>query len=259
MRKYLTWRCLGLHLLVLVLVPGFLVAGWWQYGAAKSGNDLSWVYTVEWPLFALYALYMWWKLIHDQSTVLERVWAAKRRAAADASGTPIHEIPGWALDKELSRAVRAASIGSGRRHTLARTRAAPLPESPVHKMLRGAPIDLEVEEPGARTATAPSRGGDAATIDARVIEVKKVVSDEDLELDAYNRFLVDLHVRDPPKRWTSSKRRSRSSPKRPKRTERRTAEQGRSSSEDRRAELGRPANALGEPGQQRQREGTDHP
>ena len=27
---------------------------------------MSWVYTFEWPLFAAYATYMWWKLLHDE-------------------------------------------------------------------------------------------------------------------------------------------------------------------------------------------------
>ncbi len=30
-----------------------------------SGNTLSWAYVFEWPIFAGYAVYMWWKLIHE--------------------------------------------------------------------------------------------------------------------------------------------------------------------------------------------------
>ncbi|MGH9016548.1 MAG: hypothetical protein ACRDY1_02255, partial [Acidimicrobiales bacterium] len=32
---------------------------------ALSGNTLSWAYVFEWPIFAGYAVFMWWKLIHD--------------------------------------------------------------------------------------------------------------------------------------------------------------------------------------------------
>src|SRR5580658_2387595 len=53
---------------------------------------------------------MWWRLIHDQRTAFDRLWAARQHAAADKFGTPLHQIPGWALDKSLSRAVVAASI-----------------------------------------------------------------------------------------------------------------------------------------------------
>jgi hypothetical protein len=39
----------------------------WQIDRATSGNELSWAYVFEWPFFAGYALYLWWKLIHDES------------------------------------------------------------------------------------------------------------------------------------------------------------------------------------------------
>ena len=113
MGRYLTRRCIGLHAVTLVLVSSFLLAAWWQYEWPRGGNGLSWAYTFEWPAFAIYAVYVWWKLIHDQRTAFDRLWAAKQHAAADAFGTPLHQIPGWALDKTLSRAVVAASIEAG--------------------------------------------------------------------------------------------------------------------------------------------------
>jgi hypothetical protein len=48
------------------VVPGCLALAWWQASRALSGNTLSWAYTFEWPLFAGYAVYMWWKLLHDE-------------------------------------------------------------------------------------------------------------------------------------------------------------------------------------------------
>ena len=203
MRKYFTWRCIALHALVLVLVPAFLVAGWWQYNVARGGNGLSWVYTVEWPFFAVYALYLWWKLIHDRSTPFDRLWAAKQRAAADASGTPIHQIPGWATDKELSRTVRQASIGAGSPVALAHTRTDAL-ESADHHSDRAGQAGLELGD-GA-TGDGAARHDDAV-IDARVVAVKV---DVDEELEAYNRYLFDLSLSDPPKRWASSRRPGRS-------------------------------------------------
>lgn len=46
-----------------MVVPGCLALGWWQATRALSGNTLSWAYTFEWPVFAGYALFMWWKLL----------------------------------------------------------------------------------------------------------------------------------------------------------------------------------------------------
>lgn len=62
----LSGRALRLHATVVVVVGGCLALGWWQLSRALSGNELSWVYTVEWPFFAAYAVYMWWRLLHEQ-------------------------------------------------------------------------------------------------------------------------------------------------------------------------------------------------
>ena len=50
---------------LVVVVPAFAALCWWQVLRATSGNELSWAYVFEWPLFALYAIYMWWKLVHE--------------------------------------------------------------------------------------------------------------------------------------------------------------------------------------------------
>ena len=33
---------------------------------ATGGNTLSWAYVVEWPIFALYIVYMWHRLLRDE-------------------------------------------------------------------------------------------------------------------------------------------------------------------------------------------------
>jgi DNA-binding transcriptional regulator of glucitol operon len=69
-----------LHLAVVVWVPGCLIAGWWQVTRAFDGNGLSYLYSVEWPVFALVGIWVWWSLIHtDPDTVGAR---AQRRIAA---------------------------------------------------------------------------------------------------------------------------------------------------------------------------------
>jgi hypothetical protein len=55
------------HLTAAVVVPGCLALCWWQVTRALGGNTLSWAYVFEWPIFAGYAVFMWWKLIHDRS------------------------------------------------------------------------------------------------------------------------------------------------------------------------------------------------
>lgn len=60
-----TGRALRLHATVVVSVGLFLALGRWQLVRALSGNELSWAYTVEWPIFAAYAVFLWWKLLHE--------------------------------------------------------------------------------------------------------------------------------------------------------------------------------------------------
>lgn len=55
-----------MHFLLVTVVPGCLIAGWWQVHRALSGNLLSYFYSVEWPIFALLGLIAWWQLVHDE-------------------------------------------------------------------------------------------------------------------------------------------------------------------------------------------------
>ena len=64
MRRWVSPRSLLIHLALVVSVPLFLAAAWWQVHRAESGNLLSYGYAVEWPLFAVAAVYLWWHLIH---------------------------------------------------------------------------------------------------------------------------------------------------------------------------------------------------
>jgi DNA-binding transcriptional regulator of glucitol operon len=58
-------RAVSLHVALVIFVPGCVALTWWQVTRALGGNTLSWVYTFEWPIFGSYAIYMWWKLVHD--------------------------------------------------------------------------------------------------------------------------------------------------------------------------------------------------
>ena len=51
-----------------------------------SGNSLSWAYAFEWPFFSGYAVYMWWKLVHEQPEPAPA--GAGLRTVDDGSGAP---------------------------------------------------------------------------------------------------------------------------------------------------------------------------
>jgi hypothetical protein len=92
--RWLSKRAVALHAAVLVFVPGCAVAAWWQINRAADGNQLSYLYSVMWPVFGLLGLVFWWVLIHtDYDTVglkgLRRQEAeARTQVSVAADGEP---------------------------------------------------------------------------------------------------------------------------------------------------------------------------
>ncbi len=89
MKKWVTRRAFLWHALLVVIVPGCLLAGRWQLDRATGGNGLSWAYTFEWPIFAVIAVIGWWQLIHEApEEVLARKDERLRRAKQVGPPTP---------------------------------------------------------------------------------------------------------------------------------------------------------------------------
>jgi hypothetical protein len=59
--KWIAW-----HLFTVASVIDMLWLGDWQLHRAMSGNGLSWAYTFEWPIFAVFAVVFWAKTIRDE-------------------------------------------------------------------------------------------------------------------------------------------------------------------------------------------------
>ncbi len=59
-------KWLGWHVFVILSVLVMLWLGNWQLHRAESGNSLSWAYTFEWPLFAIFVVVFWVKTIRDE-------------------------------------------------------------------------------------------------------------------------------------------------------------------------------------------------
>lgn len=60
------------HLGTVIAVAVCAAAARWQIHRAASGNVLSYAYAVEWPLFAIAAVVLWWQLIHDDPSRRKR-------------------------------------------------------------------------------------------------------------------------------------------------------------------------------------------
>ena len=81
-------RWLGWHLLMVVSFWGMLWLGDWQFHRALAGNGLSWAYTFEWPLFAVFAVVFWAKTIRDEFRIRRGEMPDPRAAAAEAERLP---------------------------------------------------------------------------------------------------------------------------------------------------------------------------
>ncbi|GAA3241398.1 hypothetical protein [Actinocorallia longicatena] len=66
MRRFFTPAWLGIHAIAITLFGAFLAFGWWQLARAQGGNARSWGYTFEWPLFSIFVVVMWVKMIRDE-------------------------------------------------------------------------------------------------------------------------------------------------------------------------------------------------
>jgi hypothetical protein len=93
-----------LHLTLAILGPGFLALGYWQLRRALSGNDLSWAYTVEWPVFTVYAVFMWWRLLHEPFTS-----SAKSVATDATTASPRRHGRSARAARETAQAAREAA------------------------------------------------------------------------------------------------------------------------------------------------------
>ena len=88
---WLSRRAIKLHVVILIVVPAFLALCLWQISRALGGNTLSWAYVFEWPLFAGYAVYMWWRFVHEAA---EDTVPGTAAGAGPAAGSAVAAAPG---------------------------------------------------------------------------------------------------------------------------------------------------------------------
>lgn len=108
-RRWLSPRALVLHLEVLVVAPGCAAAGWWQATRALAGNGLSWVYSIEWPIFAVIALWGWWFLVHEDPAAYE----ARRLRRPKGTPAPVAAVSAALAPVRLTVSRTASGLASG--------------------------------------------------------------------------------------------------------------------------------------------------
>lgn len=61
-------RWLARHLVVVGLCTAFILLGRWQLhrGEARQGSIQNYGYALEWPLFGVFVIFGWWKMLQDE-------------------------------------------------------------------------------------------------------------------------------------------------------------------------------------------------
>lgn len=79
-------EALRLHLTLLAGLALCAAAFWFEIGRAERGNALSWAYVFEWPLLGIFAVYMWWKILHPGREALKVRRSTKPAIAPEFEG-----------------------------------------------------------------------------------------------------------------------------------------------------------------------------
>jgi hypothetical protein len=99
-------RWLAWHAFAAASFAGMCWLGDWQFHRAMSGNGLSWTYTFEWPLFAVFAVVFWAKTIRDEFRIRRGEMPAPAAAATSdlplAPAAAVQAGPSGEEDEELS-------------------------------------------------------------------------------------------------------------------------------------------------------------
>jgi DNA-binding transcriptional regulator of glucitol operon len=108
-KVWLSRRALKLHVVILIVVPAFLALCLWQVSRALGGNSLSWAYVFEWPIFAAYAVYMWWRFVHEAADEGLPPEASRADAGGRTDSAPTTTTPGPIGEKEAKEDAELAA------------------------------------------------------------------------------------------------------------------------------------------------------
>lgn len=186
----MTW-----HVLMIGIVSGCSYAAWWQWGRAGQGNTLSYLYSIEWPIFAVVAIIGWWQLVTEKPEDFEARKEIRRQASLPKPVAYDTEV----LRRELARHPELV-------HSFPELATA-FPE-----LAPGAGA-AELEPAGGGGATAAGerradmeRTGSGATVD--LVGSEDVFAAPSSEVQAYNQALAQLAARGKPKTWRNPRGKS---------------------------------------------------
>jgi hypothetical protein len=147
-----------------------------------QGNTLSYLYSVEWPAFAVVAGIGWWQMFHDTPEDI-----ARRRAYHERMRRASAEV----VARTLPRSATALTVGSEELGARAREEGAGARRAIPATSNGSTTTGTELEPSGTRNLP----------VDPRARLLDDDVVDPDDELAEYNRYLATLAVKGRPKTW----------------------------------------------------------
>jgi hypothetical protein len=98
-RVLFTPRWLSWHLFAVAAFIGMWWLGDWQFRRAMAGNGLSWAYTFEWPIFAIFGAVFWVKTVRDELHPVQPAPAKEIRLPDGVAGGQEEQVPAMAGSK----------------------------------------------------------------------------------------------------------------------------------------------------------------
>jgi len=89
----------------LTLCAGAFAFELWR---ALGGHGFSWMYVFEWPMFAGFAIYMWWNLLQGN----DRGRRSSKQDPAPPAAPPDEELAAWRRYVQQLEAGHTAEPGS---------------------------------------------------------------------------------------------------------------------------------------------------
>ncbi len=160
-----------MHLGCLLFVPFCIAATWWQITRAEDGNGLSYLYTFEWPVFAIVGVYFWWQFLHTDYDTVGLKGMRNQAAESPTSDVEADRDPEELLEPTSALATTARENPG--RHS-------PSPLTPAKSPPTPAPMPV----PTAAMSAPPPR--------ATPVIAAAALEEDDPELAAYNARLAAL-------------------------------------------------------------------
>lgn len=127
LRRLLSWQWVAFTLVVVLAVAAFLFLAWWQLGRfeSRTGDWQNFGYALQWPFFAGFAVYVWWRLLRESRRESMEWRTADGRPGPEAGARPeagrrtddelteLPPLPPKRLVRPSGTGVRSAAGGEG--------------------------------------------------------------------------------------------------------------------------------------------------